>query len=152
MKNSHERGHLDPKRVGCLLALCLYLAVAPGLARAEPPQRTMLPEGFPAALAVPFATPVVFLTGTAQIIGEDGRPRPHARTCEFSRTNTADATRLMEHYLAHFTSAGWRGGVTEQAGERRGSYERDDVKATVRLRTRDSGVLAFTLKVQVLER
>ncbi len=152
MKRNQRHSHTAQGRIGLTLALCLALALTPNLASAESPDQTLLPDGFPAELAVPFATPVVFLTGSAQIIGDDGRPRPHARTCEFSRTNTADATRLMDHYLAHFAREGWSGAVTDQGEERSGSFEHEDVKATVRLRPRDGGVLAFTLRVQVLER
>jgi len=150
MKRNSRLGRPTPGRWARGLALCLALTLSPGLAQADPGDQTSLPDGFPAELAVPFATPLVFLTGSAQIVGDDGRPRPHARTCEFSRNDTADATRLMEHYLAHFASEGWDGSLTEQGEERSGSFEHEGVKATVRLRPRAGGVLAFTMRVQVL--
>jgi hypothetical protein len=131
--------------------LVIALMLAPGLAQAEAAQ-TPLPEGFPAALAVPWETPAVFLTGSAHVIGADGQRKPHARTCEFSRTHTAEATRLMNHYLALFAAEGWEGEIERQDEVRQGSFQRDEVKVTVHLRPRAGGVLAFTMKVMVLER
>ncbi len=150
MKRNDRQARPSLGRWARRLGLGVALALSPVLAQAGTPDETSLPDGFPAELAVPFATPVVFLTGSAQIIGDDGRPRPHARTCEFSRNHTADATRLMEHYLAHFASEGWEGSLTERGEERTGSFEHDGVKAKVHLRPRAGGVMAFTMRVQVL--
>jgi len=150
MKRNNKLDRRTPGRWARRLGLCLALALTPGLAQADPTDQTSLPDGFPAELAVPFATPMVFLTGSAQIVGDDGQRRPHSRTCEFSRNDTADATRLMEHYLAHFASEGWEGSLTEQGEDRSGSFEHEEVKATVHLRPRAGGVMAFTMRVQVL--
>jgi hypothetical protein len=127
-----------------LMALALLL---PGVVLAE---STALPDGFPAALAVPPDTPVVFLTGSEQAVGSDGSLRPYARVCEFNRTDDHDARRLMDHYLAVFEAEGWQGSVTQSGSERTGSFETDGVEATVRLRPRASGEMAFTLRVRVL--
>ena len=136
-------------RLAAVALLCLGLGVGSRAVQAEPPGQTALPEGFPAELAVPFAVPLVFLTGRSEIIGSDGRPQPHARHLEFSRNDTEDARRMMDHYLGLFAAEDWQGEVTGTGDQRSGSFEHEGVEATVRLRTRASGVLAFTMKVQV---
>ena len=57
----------------------------------------------------------------------------------------------MDHYLAPFEADGWQGELNQDGQERSGSFSTDGVKATVRLRPRASGELAFTIRVRVLD-
>lgn len=135
-------------RAAMFLACCAVASLSSD-AFAGQLERGAVPAGFPAVLALPFQAPIVFLTSREHSFGSDGSVKLAAENFEFSRNNTSDAHKLMNHYLALFQREGWSGSQQATDAGQRGEFSKGGIHATVMLKPRGDGAVRFTMKVRV---